>query len=115
MIAAADENRDELQDIWAALLAAAADRTRNKSFRLKFIQIARLLDPVDAELMRQLDFRGGRLTGEGRNELAELLKRNRDEIDVSIRNVRDLGLADESSNGVVTLSALGREFLRAIS
>jgi len=37
LIAAADEERDELQEIWARLLAAAADPSRAGSFRNQFI------------------------------------------------------------------------------
>jgi hypothetical protein len=36
--AAANESRDELQDLWARLLAAAADPARAPAFRLAFIE-----------------------------------------------------------------------------
>jgi hypothetical protein len=41
LVAAADESRDELQEIWARLLAAAADPSRAKSFRIAFIDAVR--------------------------------------------------------------------------
>src|SRR5262245_54008942 len=46
--AAADESREELQEIWARLLAATADPSRARSFRLAFIATAKKLDPLDA-------------------------------------------------------------------
>jgi hypothetical protein len=53
MVAAADESRDELQEIWGALLAAAADPKRSRSFRLKFIEVAKELDPLDALVLAE--------------------------------------------------------------
>jgi hypothetical protein len=38
LVAAAEESRDELQDLWARLLAAAADPSRARSFRIQFIE-----------------------------------------------------------------------------
>jgi len=52
IVAAADESRDELQDLWARLLAAAADPNRSKSFRLAFIEAAKKMDPLDAAVLR---------------------------------------------------------------
>jgi hypothetical protein len=46
VISAADEDRDELQEIWARLLAAAADPARAKSFRIQFIEVAKQMDPL---------------------------------------------------------------------
>jgi hypothetical protein len=52
LVAAADESRDELQDIWARLLAAAADPARAKSFRATFIDAAKRMDPIDAPVLQ---------------------------------------------------------------
>jgi len=46
LVAAADESRDELQEIWARLLAAATDPARAQSFRLRYIAVAKELDPL---------------------------------------------------------------------
>lgn len=48
LIAAADEDRDELQEIWARLLAAVMDPTRGKAFRGAFIGVVEKMDPLDA-------------------------------------------------------------------
>jgi hypothetical protein len=47
-VAAADESRDELQDLWARLLAAAADPAGAKFFRLAFIEAAKKMDPASS-------------------------------------------------------------------
>jgi hypothetical protein len=53
--AAQDELRDELQEIWARLLASASDPRSDRSFFLRFIEISRTLDPVDATVFKHLD------------------------------------------------------------
>jgi hypothetical protein len=115
MIAAADESRDELQDIWAALLAAAADPDKNKSFRLKFIEVAQKMDPVDTLILERLRVGGNRIEGVARDEVAMALKINPDELDVSVENLRNLGLIRTDVMGTHSASPLGREFMRAIA
>ena len=110
LVAAADESREELQDIWARLLAAAADPSRARTFRIAFIEAAKMMDPLDAAVLPAVrSLRGG--TGEERaNTLADDLRASRDEIDVSISHLHELGMLRD--NAVV---AFGREFLRAVS
>jgi abortive infection alpha-like protein len=118
-VAAADENREELQDIWARLLAAAADPARAKSFRLAFIETAKKMDPLDAAVLQGIHAVGGAVTGQNRNALADQLHATRDEIDVSVANLIKLELVyssrPESTAVAAGISALGREFLRTIS
>jgi hypothetical protein len=52
LVAAADESRDELVDLWARLLAAEADPTRTKKFRQLFIETANRMDPIDAAVLQ---------------------------------------------------------------
>lgn len=115
MLAAADESRDELQDIWAALLAAAADPARNRGFRLKFIEIAKKLDPIDAAVLNQLRAMGGRVEAGNRSSLAASIHVTVDEVHVSIANLVELGLMEDANMMVAGTSPLGREFLRAIA
>jgi Abortive infection alpha len=115
LIAAADESRDELQDIWARLLAAAADPSRAGSFRIAFIEAAKKMDPLDAAFLFDLQQkRGGRADGAGRNSMAADLHVTRDEIDVSWANLQRLELLTPDSHSAV-MSPFGREFLRAVS
>jgi Abortive infection alpha len=63
VVSSADESRDELVDIWARLLAAAADPARAKSFRLAFIEATKRLDPLDAAVLQGISaVAGGAVT-----------------------------------------------------
>jgi hypothetical protein len=113
MLAAADEGRDELQDIWAALLAAAADPARNKAFRLKFIEIAKQLDPLDVVVLAKLSIGGGVLNTPIRQALIDQGLRG-DEIQISVNNLIELGLLG-APGGTSMIFPFGNEFLRAVS
>jgi hypothetical protein len=118
VVASAEESRDELVDIWARLLAAAADPGRAKSFRLAFIEAAKKLDPLDAGVLQGIVAAGGAVSPGMRNSLAEQLHASRDEIDVSIANLTKLELVYSGRPGSAdpaSISPFGREFLRAIS
>jgi hypothetical protein len=115
LVAAADESRDELQDLWARLLAAAADPTRTKFFRLAFIEAAKRMDPLDATVLRSANqIGGGNIDGAARNTLAAELKVSRDEIDVSVANLDRLELTAPTHRPASVITPFGREFLRAV-
>jgi hypothetical protein len=111
LTAAADEDRDELQWIWAGLLEAAADPSRRTAFRLKFIEIAKQLDPLDVKVLNALAAGTGFLDPDVRQTLAKQ-GLNSDEIQISATNLLSLGLVGDS--GRWTLYPLGKEFLRAV-
>ena len=50
--AAYDESRPELQDIWAALIAAAMDPERAARVRISFIDTLKRFDPLDALVLK---------------------------------------------------------------
>jgi len=116
VVASADESRDELVDIWARLLAAAADPGRAKAFRLAFIEAAKKLDPLDAAVLQAISAApGGSVTPGMRNSVAEQLEASRDELDISIDNLMKLELVDPATGDPAHLTPLGRQFLRALS
>jgi hypothetical protein len=122
LVAAADESRDELQDLWARLLAAAADPSRASHFRLAFIEAVKNMDPLDAAVLQASHAQhGGAMGDQVRNSLAAALHVLRDEVDVSIFNLKKLGLVlpsatlNPSPYDALAISPFGREFLRAIS
>src|SRR5262245_8475955 len=115
LVASADESRDELVDIWARLLAAAADPARAKSFRIQYIEVVKKMDPLDAAVLSYVKEAGGGVTGQIRREAAEKLYVSRDEVDVSIANLEKLELMDRGGPVSSTLSPFGREFLRTVS
>jgi hypothetical protein len=52
VIAAADEDNEILQDLWARLLAAACDKDRSKHVRHEFIDLVKQLNPIDARVLQ---------------------------------------------------------------
>jgi hypothetical protein len=118
MIAAADESRDELQDLWATLLAAAADPKKSSSFRLKFIEVVKQFDPIDAAVLIEAA-RKNLVDTQQLKLLAEPLSLREDEVSVSLANLETLGLfvRHESSGRNyrhLNQTAFGRELLRTI-
>jgi hypothetical protein len=112
--AAADESRDELQELWARLIAAAADPARAKSFRNAFIDAAKKMDPLDGAVLQTLQKHlDGAVLPETREKLPALLNARRDETDVSISNLQTLGLVNPALPNT-SISPFGREFLRAV-
>ncbi|GGZ32173.1 Abi-alpha family protein [Asticcacaulis endophyticus] len=51
---AADESRDEIQDLWAALLAAALDPNRGKDVTRFFIDVLQKMEPWDAKVFQAI-------------------------------------------------------------
>jgi hypothetical protein len=121
LIASAAESRDELQEIWARLMAAAADPSRAKAFRYQFIEVAKQMDPLDATVLQaamQLPANPGRVVGTAEEALSKQLQVRRDEVEVSLGNLVRLGLSYpvvESPSPDVYVSTFGREFLRAVA
>jgi hypothetical protein len=115
LIAAADESRDELQDIWARLLAAAADPSRSKAFRIAFIETAKKMDPLDAAVLAKAYERNGRINSAARNEITSASGMSADEVYVSIANLVKLDLLAIPNPPDAVANAFGREFLRALN
>jgi hypothetical protein len=106
---AADEDREELVDLWARLLANAMDPKLN-SVRLRFIEAVKEMDPMDTKILEEMYKMPA--AGQAENDLASRLRVSRDEVDVSIQNLRRLGCIMNPPSPV-SLSAFGRELMRA--
>jgi Abortive infection alpha len=122
--AAADESRDELVDLWARLLATAMDPSRSANLRLRFIEVVKAMDPIDALVLPLIrDISNGQPTQ--RAVFASRLERSEDEIEISFTHLCQLGctignLGAEPSIrylnlAKVNLTAFGRELLRALN
>ena len=59
--AAADEENEELEDLWSRLLAAAMDPSRRDAMRQSFIQAVKQMDPMDALVVKAIREAGARL------------------------------------------------------
>jgi len=115
---AADESREEIQDLWARLLAAAMDPSRTKHVRQRFADVVHQMDPPDALLLASpsLRDRAGGIQQPDRNAVAEELHISRDELDVTLANLVRLDVFFEPNIGgsVVGTTPFGREFLLSV-
>lgn len=116
MRAAADENREELLDLWARLLASAMDPVRSQFVRRSFVDIVQRLDPLDVRVF-DASFDGADLSPSVARFFAAHFKVNEDSVQVSLDNLNEVGLITynpANSNPHVWLTPKGREFKRAL-
>jgi len=117
--AAADESREELQDLWARLLANAMDPSLG-SVRQQFIEAVRAMDPPDAvvlNFMRTEGFHQVGIDSDGetieRRHMAAKLGRTDDDLIVSLDHLSTLRLMEHASAGFWRQTPFGRAFMRA--
>jgi Abortive infection alpha len=95
--AAADENREELQDLWARLLAAALSPDRQARFRLAFISTLKQMDPFDAVVFSALVEAGGaKLSPSALEFIRARHSATYEDVDVSFRNLVRLDCVSRS-------------------
>lgn len=120
--AAQDESRDELQELWARLLANAMDKS-GPQIRQSFIATLRQFDPLDSVVMekayKQIDRMRGWVVYE---HWSDELGIRPDELLVSLEHIKNLGCIEsygdyhfENGLGVhrLMLSAFGSELMHA--
>lgn len=114
IIAAGDESREELQDLWAALLASAADPNRNRAFRIAFIEAVKAMDAMDAVVLKGFPDRGPLRVGDYA-DFAATIELREDQVAISVTNLARLGLCGFLNEGrFATVAPLGRELLLAV-
>jgi hypothetical protein len=126
----------ELMELWARLLANAMDPNMN-NVRQSFIEAVKRMDPLDAVVLRYISenniallFLGGHPGASsdrstGNQNIARAIDHRDDEVEVSIRRLKDLSFFDDhrwvedhDDDGKIEqlswwVNAAGREFLRA--
>ncbi len=114
--AAYDENRPELQELWAELIATALDPARSKNLRLSFVSSLKQLDPLDALVLRWVNGKGGgAATVTVRNGIMREFDLSSDEVAVSFENLSKAGFLGKVTASESAMSAFGREFIRVVS
>lgn len=112
---AGDEDRIELVDLWARLLAAAMDPSRSHRMRRAFIDAISAMEPLDALVFQAV------ATEPSAEKLADKFRATRDQVGVSFAHLVEIGCADgptqpyrsaEAMRALVP-TAFGRE-LRAV-
>ena len=95
--AAADEENEELQDLWSRLLAAAMDPNRRDAMRQSFIATVKRMDPIDVLVFKAVCDNGPAQFFSGAPEaIASKLKCSTDEVRVSIEHLAELSCASPS-------------------
>jgi hypothetical protein len=115
LIGAADESREELQDLWKRLLAAAMHPRKSRFVRLRFAEAVQRLDPTDALVLDYLQRVSGHFSHSDRSKVAAEIGISVDELLVSMATLSSVALAGEYNSMMSGLLPLGREFLRAIA
>jgi hypothetical protein len=117
--AARNEHREELVEIWASLLATAADPARRGIYRAEFVEIARKLDPLDALVLPKVA-ESGEFDPTKLRVISDRLQAPELHIENSFRNLARLDLAAPPPHQLLNaraqpyLTALGRQFLMAV-
>jgi hypothetical protein len=76
--AVADEENEDLQDLWSRLLAAAMDPNRRDAMRQSFIRVVKQMDPIDALVLKAIRDQGGvNWEPAARDVIASILKCSR--------------------------------------
>jgi len=89
--AAVDENRDDIRDLWAKLLAAAIDPNRSRLVRLSIIAIVKQMDPMDALILKAVyENATGMWSPNGRDFLSKKFNVSEEEVLVSFDNLSKL-------------------------
>ena len=124
---AADEDREELVDLWARLLASAMDPATRNNVRHAFIAAVKEMDPPDAKIMHHLYVervariqRGGRGGGDrtdtSADAISNILGYRRDDAEVSLDHLEILGflsIPPNNDRNIWLPNAKFREFMRA--
>jgi Abortive infection alpha len=113
-----NESREELQDLWARLLANAMDKKRSATVRLEFIQIIQQLNPLDAMILDHLNKIDRSAVTNTRDVLMALYQLPESRVVVSLQHLTNLSLIHRADQGGgvpqrFVISYLGSELCQA--
>jgi hypothetical protein len=113
--AARDEAREEIQELFARLLAAAMDPSRRALVRREFIEIVKQIEPLDARVLEELLDITGAIPNR-RDHIASTFQLPADDVEVSFEALSGLGLLTVKQGGVIaTFTTKGRMLMAALS
>jgi abortive infection alpha-like protein len=114
--AAQGEPREELQELWARLLANAMDPARANDVRPEFIDTVRKLQPIDTKI---LSIVSTTMAGNERLQVAQLAERAKlrpSAAHVSVEHlVSEHCLQKIGGNALIALTTFGTEFMIAVA
>jgi hypothetical protein len=113
---AQNEDRAELQELFARLLANAMDPARANDLRIEFIEAVRRFHPRDALILQKLAEASGSLSPNTRDYFVSYLKLSSAAVEVSIANLVETKCVAPQVVGQPSnfhLTSFGRELLAA--
>jgi hypothetical protein len=114
--AAQSEPREELQNLWARLLANAMDPARSYNVRPEFIVIIRKLHPFDAKILTLLEELSTSNTLLDTSQIAERIKLRPTAVQVSVAHLLQLQCVRiVGGNQLLSLTEFGKELMIAVA
>ncbi|MFZ1107753.1 MAG: Abi-alpha family protein [Rhodomicrobium sp.] len=120
IVAATNETREELRELWAKLLAAAMDPSMANHVRLELIEAVKRLAPIDARILKIRYDHQAPLQPNTVGFIAGVLKESRDEVEISTNNLASVNLMIGMGGALpfryndFHLSPLGRQLMRLV-
>lgn len=120
---AAEEDREELTELWAKLLAAAADPDRAGAMRQSFIRAVKQMDPLDALVLDRLPESPMSLDQSPVGRVAALAGASMDQAEISMLHLIEIGILRDTytrrgdpvaSIQRVDYTVFGRELVRLL-
>ena len=122
--AAKDESREELQELWARMLANAMDPNRSSAVRQNIIETVRAFEPLDAKVLETVNTFNNPNKNVQAMQVKEMIKAPAIEFEVSLKNLEEhdcvVGTPYGGSKGkgfveteAITITHFGYEILRA--
>lgn len=113
----ADENSEELKDLWERLLAAAMDPNRKTLVRQSLIAVVKQMDPFDVLVLKTLATISGKMTPSGRDYIMRSLESSEDEVLVSFQNLERLNCIGFGEMPKINphLVSLGKILMKAVA
>jgi hypothetical protein len=112
---AADEDSEEMQEIWANLLAATMNPDKRVHVRSDFAEALNKLNPIDAKVLNHFASIGGTFANNQRQQIATDIGVSFDTFMVVMDKLSTVGFAKDYNGITSGLMPFGREFLRAVS
>jgi hypothetical protein len=114
LAAAANETSEDLQDLWARLLAAAMDPTRQARVRQGFIATIGQMDPIDAMVLQTIRAINSDFDGAPRGEMQRRLSLSPDDLSMSLDHLVELKCLYSPNNSSYQMTPYGRGLLYAV-
>ncbi len=111
--AARGETREEMQTLWAQLLANAMDPARRNDVRPEFIDVLRNFHPVDAVVLEWLGTSNRPENWHAADVIRDGLKIRQSSAVVTLGNLANSGCARKHQTGAYQISDFGAELLLA--